>query len=89
MSNALAIDFMRSAIQMALIVASPMLVAALLVGLVVGVLQAVTQIQEQTLAFIPKLLVMTLVLVGLLPWFLQRLVDYLTGILNSLPNLAA
>jgi flagellar biosynthetic protein FliQ len=56
---------------------------------VVGVLQAVTQIQEQTLTFIPKLLVMTLVLVALLPWFLSQLVGYLTGILNSLPNLAA
>jgi flagellar biosynthetic protein FliQ len=79
MSNALALDLMRSAIQMSLLVAAPMLVAALLVGLVVGVLQAVTQIQEQTLTFIPKLLVMT---------FVSRLVSYMAGIFNSLPNLA-
>ncbi|MFM7230602.1 MAG: flagellar biosynthesis protein FliQ [bacterium] len=89
MSNALALDLMRSAVQMSLLVAAPMLVAALLVGLVVGVLQAVTQIQEQTLTFIPKLLVMTLVLVLLMPWFLSRLVSYMAGIFNSLPNLAA
>jgi flagellar biosynthetic protein FliQ len=89
MSNALALDLMRSAIQMALVVAAPMLVAALLVGLIVGVLQAVTQIQEQTLTFIPKLLVMTLVLVALMPWFLGRLVEYLVSILKSLPNLTA
>ena len=89
MSNELALDLMRGAVQTALIVAAPMLVAALLVGLVVGLLQAVTQIQEQTLTFIPKLLVMTLVFVTLLPWFVSRLVEYLAGILKSLPTLAA
>ena len=89
MSNELALDLMRGAVQTALVVAAPMLVAALLVGLVVGLLQAVTQIQEQTLTFIPKLLVMTLVFVTLLPWFVSRLVEYLAGILKSLPTLAA
>jgi flagellar biosynthetic protein FliQ len=89
MSNALALDLMRNAVQIALIVAAPMLVAALLVGLVVGLLQAVTQIQEQTLTFIPKLLVMTMVFVALLPWILSRLVEYLASVIRSLPTLAA
>ena len=89
MSNALALDLMRSAIQIALVVAAPMLIAALLVGLIVGLLQAVTQIQEQTLTFIPKLLVMTLVFVTLLPWFVSRLVEYLAGVLRTLPTLTA
>ncbi len=89
MSNAMALDLMRSAVQIALIVAGPMLVAALLVGLIVGLLQAVTQIQEQTLTFIPKLLVMTMVFVALLPWILSRLVEYLASVIRSLPALAA
>ena len=89
MSNALALDLMRNAVQIALLVAAPMLVAALLVGLVVGLLQAVTQIQEQTLTFIPKLLVMTMVFVALLPWILSRLVEYLASVIRSLPTLAA
>jgi|CXWL01.1.fsa_nt_gi flagellar biosynthetic protein FliQ len=89
MSNALALDLMRSAVQTALVIAAPMLVAALLVGLVVGLLQAVTSIQEQTLTFIPKLLVMTAVFVALLPWILSRLVEYLTTIIKSLPTMVA
>ncbi len=89
MSNALALDLLRSAIQTALVIAAPMLIAALLVGLVVGLLQAVTSIQEQTLTFIPKLLVMTGIFVALLPWILSQLVEYLASIIKSLPTLAA
>jgi flagellar biosynthesis protein FliQ len=89
MSNALALDLLRSAIQTALVIAAPMLVAALLVGLIVGLLQAVTSIQEQTLTFIPKLLVMTIVFVALLPWILSRLVEYLASIIKSLPTMVA
>ena len=89
MSNALALDLLRSAIQTALVIAAPMLVAALLVGLVVGLLQAVTSIQEQTLTFIPKLLVMTGVFALLLPWILSQLVQYLASIIKSLPTLVA
>lgn len=89
MSNALALDLMRSAVQTALVIAAPMLIAALLVGLVVGLLQAVTSIQEQTLTFIPKLLVMTAVFVALLPWILSRLVEYLATIIKSLPTMVA
>ena len=89
MSNSLALDLLRSAIQTALVIAAPMLIAALLVGLVVGLLQAVTSIQEQTLTFIPKLLVMTGIFVALLPWILSQLVEYLASIIKSLPTLAA
>lgn len=88
MSSALALDLMRGAVQMALVVAAPLLLASLLVGLAVGLLQAVTQIQEQTLTFIPKLLVLAFVFVVLLPWMLTRLVDYLATVLRSLPTLA-
>ena len=89
MSNELALALMRAAVQTALVVAAPLLISALLVGVIIGLLQAVTQIQEQTLTFIPKLLVMTLVFVALLPWFVSRLVEYLASVLKSLPTLVA
>jgi flagellar biosynthetic protein FliQ len=82
-----AIDLVRDAVLLALAIAGPLLVTALLVGVGVSLLQAVTQIQEQTLTFIPKLLLVGLVLVLTLPWTLMRLVEYLAGILRSLPTL--
>ena len=78
MSHALVVDLARNAIMLALLVAGPMLVVALLVGLTVSVLQAVTQIQEQTLAFVPKLVGVSAVFLLALPWILQLLVKYTT-----------
>lgn len=88
MSASLAIDLVRNAIMLSLVVAAPLLLTALVVGLAVSLVQAVTQIQEQTLTFIPKLLLVGLVLVLTLPWTLTRLVEYLIGILRSLPTLS-
>lgn len=87
MSATLAVDLVRNAILLTLMVAGPLLITALLVGVGVSLLQAVTQIQEQTLTFIPKLLLVGLVLVLTLPWTLSQLVEYLGGILRSLPTL--
>jgi flagellar biosynthesis protein FliQ len=87
MSANLAIDLVRNALMLTLLVAGPMLLTALLVGVGVSLLQAVTQIQEQTLTFIPKLLLVGLVLLLTLPWTLSRLVEYFGGILRSLPTL--
>lgn len=89
MSSALAIDLIRRAIEVALLVAAPLLITALLVGIAVSLIQAVTQIQEQTLTFIPKLLLLALVFVVTLPWMVGTLVDYLTGVLRSLPALVS
>ena len=68
MSHALVVDLARNAIMLALLIAGPMLLVALLVGLTVSVLQAVTQIQEQTLAFVPKLVGVSAVFLLALPW---------------------
>lgn len=87
MSVALAIDLIRRAVLLSLLVSSPLLLTALLVGIFVSLVQAVTQIQEQTLTFIPKLLVLALVFVLTLPWILSQLVEYTVGILHSLPTL--
>jgi flagellar biosynthetic protein FliQ len=89
MSHALVVDLARNAIMLALLIAGPMLVVALIVGLTVSVLQAVTQIQEQTLAFVPKLVGVSVVFLLALPWVLQLLVKYTTELFRSLPSLVS
>ena len=88
MSGALAVDMVRHAVILSLQVAAPMLATALIVGLLVSLFQAVTQLQEQTLTFIPKLLVIATVFVLALPWALNQLVGYLSTIIRSLPAVA-
>ncbi|MBX9929465.1 MAG: flagellar biosynthesis protein FliQ [Gemmatimonadaceae bacterium] len=88
MNDALVVDLARNAIMLAIALAAPMLLAALGVGLAVSVAQAVTQIQEQTLAFVPKLVaVFGVFLVGL-PWMIQMTVKYTTELFRSLPMIA-
>jgi flagellar biosynthetic protein FliQ len=89
MSSVLAVDLIRHALTVALLVSGPLLITSLAVGIFVSLIQAVTQIQEQTLTFIPKLLAMAAIFVVLLPWTLAQLVQYLTGVLQSLPTLAS
>ena len=89
MSHALIVDLARNAIMTALLVAGPLLAVALGVGLVVSVIQAVTQIQEQTLSFVPKLIGVAVVFLVLLPWMLQVLVKYTTELFRSIPALAS
>ena len=73
MPHALVVDLARNAIMLALLIAGPMLVVALLVGLAVSILQAVTQIQEQTLAFVPKILAIFVSLLIALPFMAEKL----------------
>jgi flagellar biosynthesis protein FliQ len=70
----------------AAIIAAPLLICTLLVGLVVSVLQVVTQIQETSLTFIPKLIAAVLVLVVAGPWMLKRLAEYATRLIANIPN---
>ncbi len=80
------IDLAREALWTTLIVASPVLIAALLVGLVIGLLQAMTQVQEQSLAFVPKIIVMLLVLSISLPWLISRMVQYTSTLIGGIPG---
>jgi flagellar biosynthetic protein FliQ len=65
----------------------PLLLAGLVVGLIVSVFQAVTQIQEQTLAFIPKIIAIAAVLVILGPWMLNQLLGYTTELWGGIPQI--
>jgi len=86
MNAILAADLIRSAVTLTLMVAAPLVVSALIVGLIVTLIQAVTQLQEQTLTFLPKLATMTLMFVLLLPWILRRLTEFVLAALNTIPN---
>ncbi len=89
MTPALAVDLIHHAVWLTLLVAAPLLLTALGVGLLVSLIQAVTQLQEQTLTFIPTLIAMAVVFVIALPWTVTRLVEYVAAVLRSLPTLAS
>lgn len=71
-----AIDLVRAALLEALILALPILGAGLFIGLIISLFQAVTQIQEQTLVFVPKIIVMLLVALILLGWLTMRMIEF-------------
>ena len=71
-----ATELVRQTLMLALIVSAPMLVIGLVVGIIVSLLQAVTQIQEQTLTFVPKIVAMVAAAILLMPWIGQRLMEY-------------
>lgn len=75
------------AILTMLMVAAPPLLAALVVGLVIGVFQAATQVNEMTLSFIPKVVALVLVLVAAGPWILRTLVNYTERLIRDIPFL--
>jgi len=87
MSAALALELLHRAVVMCLLVSAPLLVTSLLVGVVISLVQALTQIQEQTLTFIPKLVAVAVVMMLSLPWMMRQLIEYLTTTLNLLPSL--
>jgi len=71
-----AIDVTREMLMLMLILSAPILGAALVIGLAISILQAVTQIQEQTLTFVPKIVGMALVTVFTLPWLVNRTLEF-------------
>ncbi len=80
-----ATDLVRSTLLLALLVSAPMLLIGLVVGIVVSLFQAVTQIQEQTLSFIPKIMAMVASAIVLMPWITHRLVEYSAVIFSGGP----
>lgn len=86
MNSQTVINLGQDALQTMMLVSGPLLVVALIVGLIVSIIQAATQINEMTLSFIPKILAIfgTLLLLG--PWMLSTLVDYTQRLFNSIPN---
>lgn len=78
----------KETIFLAFSLAAPMLLLGMLIGIMVSVLQTATSIQEQSLTFIPKLLITALALVGLSPWMLSKLMEFTIRLLGQLQNFA-
>jgi flagellar biosynthesis protein FliQ len=87
MNQDVVVSLTMDAIALALKIALPMLLVGLVVGLVISVFQAVTQIQEQTLAFIPKVLALIAVMMIAGPWMLGQLETYMQALYTSIPDL--
>lgn len=79
-------EFGQHALYVAMLVAAPLLLTALAVGLLIGVIQAATQINEMTLSFIPKLIAMGLVALIAGPWMLRVLVQFTRQLIENLPG---
>lgn len=82
-----AIDLFRESAWIAFLVSAPILIVGMAVGLIIGLLQAVTQIQEQSLAFVPKVAVMVLVFLLTLPWILVQLTEYSQELIRNIPEM--
>lgn len=80
-----AIDLLRNAMLVTLMVIGPILVMGMIIGLLISVIQAVTQIQEATLSFVPKLIAMGVAMVIVMPWMFQRLIEYSRDLWSTLP----
>lgn len=73
--------------KITLMLSLPMLLAGLLAGLVISIFQATTQINEMTLSFVPKILLVVVVLIFIMPWMMNMMIDFTTGLFNQIPTL--
>ncbi len=87
MNPEFATDTLKSMIFLAITVAAPFLLAAMLIGLGVGLFQAVTSIHEQTLTFVPKALGVSGLIVLLLPWIMRKLIEFTTALIERMPQM--
>lgn len=88
MSEQFIVYLVREAFYTTLLVSAPILLLSLVVGLVVSVVQAATSIQEFTLTFVPKLLVIAVVTVLTLPWMMDVMISFTANLFNQIPSLA-
>jgi flagellar biosynthetic protein FliQ len=87
MDSAHVIDCSREAIRTALLLGGPLLAVALLVGLVVNIAQTLTQLHEPVVSLVPRLVVVLLVFLMILPWLLGRWLSFTTQLIGSLPDM--
>lgn len=88
MTSEVVMTMTYTALKVALILAGPLLLVTLVVGLVISIFQAATQVNEMTLSFIPKILAVGIAVVLLGPWLISTMVDYMQNLFIQLPSLA-
>lgn len=79
------IDLARDALVTTLLVGAPILSIGILVGVLISLIQALTQIQDQTISFVPKIVTMVLMLTMCLPWLIQRMTTYVENLITTIP----
>ncbi len=87
MTPEIAVDLFREALWLTAMIVGLLVMPSLLVGLVVAMFQAATQINEQTLSFVPRLLVMLLTLIWAGPWLVRQLMEYTQNLIQNIPLL--
>lgn len=87
MTSETVITLGRDALQLALLLAAPLLLVSLAVGVLIGIFQAATQINEMTLSFIPKIVAMAAVLIITGPWMLRLMTEYTLRLFENIPSL--
>ncbi|MEE9100851.1 MULTISPECIES: flagellar biosynthesis protein FliQ [Pseudomonas] len=87
MTPEVAVDLFREALWLTAMIVAILILPSLLVGLVVAMFQAATQINEQTLSFLPRLIVVLLTLIVLGPWLIRQLMEYTQTLISSIPTL--
>jgi flagellar biosynthetic protein FliQ len=85
MTSDFVVGLMAEAIKVTLLVSAPVLIVGLVVGIVISLIQAVTQIQEMTLVFVPKIIAVMVVLVAALPWMINIMVTYTHNLIANIP----
>lgn len=86
MTPEVVVDIFRDALMLVILLVCIMVVPSLLVGLIISIFQAATQINEQTLSFLPRLLMTLTMLIIAGPWLLQQLMDFFTRLVNNIPQ---
>jgi len=86
MTQAFVVSFGLESIRMAVLLSSPMLIGALVIGLIISIFQAMTQIQEQTLAIIPKMAVILGIIAAMFPWLLTQTTTYMNHVFTQFPQ---
>ncbi len=81
-----AIEITRSAVILTLLVGTPVMGVAMVVGLIISLFQALTQLQDQTLSFVPKILAMVGTLLLIMPWIIGKIVSYTVELWSSIPD---
>lgn len=80
------VGFARGAIEIALMLALPILAVGMLVGLTVSIFQSVTQIQEMTLSFVPKIVAVFIAVLFFAPWMLNKIISFTENLITSIPQ---
>ena len=87
MDTDLVMELARDAVTLTLLLSAPILLVSLVIGLVIAMFQAATQINEMTLSFVPKLLAVAVVLIWAGPWMLRLITDFTTNLVERIPAL--